>query len=192
MARAGCEPARPSPGGVVTSDRQPRLTIDEKQIQTPGARGQGRRAPYGGRTSRRGMAECPGPRSTVTDTVATCHPEASPPDPASRRPSASSVSAARRAERARLARRLTEQQLAAWGLPCDSANARVAVLVTAELASNAITHGRLSDAVRIEVTDARPQCLLHNPSPARPPRHHGGTGSAPRRRLRGPRGMRSP
>ncbi|MEU9060707.1 ATP-binding protein [Streptomyces sp. NPDC048430] len=81
---------------------------------------------------------------------------------------------------ARLARRLTEQQLAAWGIPYDSGTARAVALVAAELASNAITHGRLPgrdfrlalallpDAVRIEVTDARPERLLPNPSPARP------------------------
>ncbi|WP_078958975.1 ATP-binding protein [Streptomyces sp. NRRL S-4] len=81
---------------------------------------------------------------------------------------------------ARLARRLSEQQLAAWGIPYGSGTARTVALVTAELASNAITHGRLPGrdfrlalvrlphAVRIEVTDARPERLLPNPSPALP------------------------
>ncbi|MFE9825351.1 ATP-binding protein [Streptomyces sp. NPDC005791] len=81
---------------------------------------------------------------------------------------------------ARLARRLAEQQLAVWGIPYDSGSARAVALVAAELASNAITHGRLPgrdfrlalallpDAVRIEVTDARPERLLPNPSSARP------------------------
>ncbi|MFJ8861285.1 ATP-binding protein [Streptomyces sp. NPDC102451] len=80
---------------------------------------------------------------------------------------------------ARLARRLTEQQLAAWGIPYDSGTAWAVALVVAELASNAITHGRLPGrdfrlvlalqpaAVRIEVTDARPERPLPDPSPAR-------------------------
>ncbi|MFD4030965.1 ATP-binding protein [Streptomyces sp. NPDC058637] len=79
---------------------------------------------------------------------------------------------------ARLARRLAEQQLAAWGIAYDSGTARTVALVTAELAANAITHGRLPGrdfrlalgllphAVRIEVTDARPERLLPNLSPA--------------------------
>ena len=80
---------------------------------------------------------------------------------------------------ARLARRLAEQQLAAWGLPYDSGTARTVALITAELASNAITHGRtpgrdfrlalglLPHAVRIELTDTRPERLPPNPSPVR-------------------------
>ncbi|MEU0134437.1 ATP-binding protein [Streptomyces sp. NPDC006296] len=79
---------------------------------------------------------------------------------------------------ARLARRLAEQQLALWGIPYGSGTARTVALVTAELASNAITHGglpgrdfrlalvRLPHAVRVEVTDTRPERLLPEPSPA--------------------------
>ncbi|MCP9956419.1 ATP-binding protein [Streptomyces sudanensis] len=72
---------------------------------------------------------------------------------------------------ARLARRLAVQQLAAWGIPYDTDTSRIVALVTAELAANAVTHGRVPgrgfrlalrlvperDAVRVEVTDARPE-----------------------------------
>ncbi|MFF8650548.1 ATP-binding protein [Streptomyces griseoluteus] len=61
--------------------------------------------------------------------------------------------------------------LAAWGIPYGSEASRAAVAVTAELAANAVTHGRLSgrdfrlslarlpDGVRTEVTDTRPDRL---------------------------------
>ena len=77
---------------------------------------------------------------------------------------------------ARLARSLAVQQLTEWcGIPYDSAAARAVALITAELASNAITHGHLpgrdfrltlllvSQTIRIEVTDTRPERLLPNP-----------------------------
>lgn len=64
------------------------------------------------------------------------------------------------------------QQLAEWcGGAYDTDAARAVALVTAELASNAITHGRLpgrdfrltlrllARSVRIEVTDTRPERL---------------------------------
>ncbi|MEV6739383.1 ATP-binding protein [Streptomyces sp. NPDC051104] len=63
---------------------------------------------------------------------------------------------------ARLARLLATGQLRAWGLPLDAA-----AHVVAELAANAVTHGRVlgrdfrltmyvvGDTLRIEVTDAR-------------------------------------
>ncbi|MEU9759485.1 ATP-binding protein [Streptomyces sp. NPDC047987] len=73
---------------------------------------------------------------------------------------------------ARLARTLAVQQLTEWwGVPYDSESVRTVALVTAELASNAITHGHLPGrdfrltlhllrgAVRIEVTDTRPDHL---------------------------------
>jgi anti-sigma regulatory factor (Ser/Thr protein kinase) len=73
---------------------------------------------------------------------------------------------------ARLARRLTVQQFAEWtGFPYDSEPARVAALVTGELASNAVRHGSLPgrdfrlellllpDRFRVEVTDTRPERL---------------------------------
>ncbi|MFF2407663.1 ATP-binding protein [Streptomyces sp. NPDC058092] len=74
---------------------------------------------------------------------------------------------------ARLARTPAVQQLTEWrGVPHDSAAAQAVALVTAELASNAITHGclpgrdfrltlrLLPEAARIEVTDTRPERLL--------------------------------
>ncbi|WP_329617140.1 ATP-binding protein [Streptomyces brevispora] len=73
---------------------------------------------------------------------------------------------------ARLARALAVQQFTEWcGVPYDSDAARAVALVTAELAANALTHGRLPGrdfrlllrllpkAVRIEVTDTRPERL---------------------------------
>ncbi|MGC0379061.1 ATP-binding protein [Streptomyces sp. SAI-229] len=74
---------------------------------------------------------------------------------------------------ARLARRLAVQQLAAWGVPYDSETSRSVALVTAELAANAVTHGRTPGrdfrltllllpehgAVRVEITDTRPERL---------------------------------
>lgn len=69
---------------------------------------------------------------------------------------------------ARLARRLTAQQLAEWGYPHDSDVNDAAQHVVAELAANAVTHGRVpgrdfelrllllpEDTLRIEVSDAR-------------------------------------
>ena len=63
---------------------------------------------------------------------------------------------------ARLARLLATEQLRSWGLPLDSA-----AQIVAELAANAVTHGRVpgrdfllllyvvGDTLRIEVTDTR-------------------------------------
>ncbi|MFF0291371.1 ATP-binding protein [Streptomyces sp. NPDC005262] len=111
---------------------------------------------------RRGTAGCPGRYRGHGGTVAACHREASPPDSVPSRPSSSSASAVP-PRGARLARRLAEQQLAAWGIAYGSGTARTVALVTAELASNAITHGHLPgrdfrltllllpQAVRIEV-----------------------------------------
>ncbi|MCH5676647.1 ATP-binding protein [Streptomyces gilvus] len=70
---------------------------------------------------------------------------------------------------ARLARRLTAQQLQAWGFPHDSDLNDTAQHVVAELAANAVTHGRVpgrdfelrlslspdEETLRIEVSDAR-------------------------------------
>lgn len=79
---------------------------------------------------------------------------------------------------ARLARILAAQQLTEWwGVAHDSEPVRTVALVTAELASNAIAHGRrpgrdfrltlylLHRAVRIEVTDTRPDRLPPQPPP---------------------------
>ncbi|MFD5893081.1 ATP-binding protein [Streptomyces sp. NPDC060366] len=79
---------------------------------------------------------------------------------------------------ARLARRLATQQLDAWGIPYGSEPSDAAALVVAELAANAVLHGRVpgrdfglrlayntaKDLVRIEVTDT------HSAMPARVPR----------------------
>jgi anti-sigma regulatory factor (Ser/Thr protein kinase) len=76
------------------------------------------------------------------------------------------LSATRRG--ARLARLLTVEQIAQWGWPRDSEHADAAALIVAELAANAVTHGRLGGRcfrlslallpaarLRIEVTDPR-------------------------------------
>ncbi len=69
---------------------------------------------------------------------------------------------------ARLARRLAAHQLAAWGHPYDSDANHTAQQLVAELAANAVTHGRVpgrdfelrlilltEQTLRIEVSDAR-------------------------------------
>lgn len=70
---------------------------------------------------------------------------------------------------ARLARRLTATALATWGYPHDGDLSHTAQLIVAELAANAVTHGRVpgrdfelrlallpaKDTLRIEVSDAR-------------------------------------
>lgn len=68
---------------------------------------------------------------------------------------------------ARLARRLAGQRLDAWGIPYDCDSHHTLTLIVAELAANAVRHGRVSgrdfhlavacDAttVRIEVADTR-------------------------------------
>ncbi|MDC0767360.1 ATP-binding protein [Streptomyces sp. HD] len=69
---------------------------------------------------------------------------------------------------ARLARRLAAHQLAAWGHPYDSDANHTAQQLVAELAANAVTHGRVpgrdfelrltllpEGTLRIEVSDAR-------------------------------------
>lgn len=83
---------------------------------------------------------------------------------------------------ARLARQLAVQQFTEWtGLAHDCGSAHAVALVTAELASNAITHGRLPgrdfrltllllpQAVRIEVTDTRPERPVRHPVAAPTP-----------------------
>lgn len=89
------------------------------------------------------------------------------------------LSATRRG--ARLARRLAAQQLAAWGWPYDANVSTTATQLVAELAANAVLHGRLPGrdfrlgllvidggaTLRIEVTDTRPE--------RRPPTEERGT-----------------
>ncbi|MCX4570318.1 ATP-binding protein [Streptomyces viridodiastaticus] len=82
---------------------------------------------------------------------------------------------------ARLARRLCEHCLDAWGVPYDSDAHDVVTLVAAELCANAVQHGHVpgrdfqvhmtaspsTRTVRIEVTDTRGEGvpLLAGPSP---------------------------
>ncbi|MFF0157986.1 ATP-binding protein [Streptomyces sp. NPDC005263] len=84
---------------------------------------------------------------------------------------------------ARLARYLALNQLHAWGIPHGSDPSDAVALIVAELAANAVTHGRVPGRdfelrlalvvgrVRVEVTDTRPQ--PRPPAPAdvrhRPP-----------------------
>lgn len=68
---------------------------------------------------------------------------------------------------ARLARQLTLTQLHTWGIPYGSEASERAAVVVAELAANAVTHGRVpgrdfelrlslpTGSLRIEVTDTR-------------------------------------
>ncbi|MHB9861853.1 ATP-binding protein [Streptomyces sp. YIM S03343] len=82
---------------------------------------------------------------------------------------------------ARLARHLATQQLASWGIPYSTDAACAVALVTAELAANAVTHGRLPgrnfrltllrhpDRIRIEVTDARPEYVPPTAPQTAPP-----------------------
>ncbi|MFD0418927.1 ATP-binding protein [Streptomyces sp. NPDC127108] len=68
---------------------------------------------------------------------------------------------------ARLARRVARYHLDGWGVPYDSELSDAVAQVTAELAANAVTHGRVAgrdfelrlllaaDGVRVEVTDTR-------------------------------------
>ncbi|MEU8692329.1 ATP-binding protein [Streptomyces sp. NPDC048665] len=68
---------------------------------------------------------------------------------------------------ARLARHLTLSQLALWGIPCGTRTADAVGVIVAELAANAVTHGRVpgrdfelrlalvTGSVRVEVSDAR-------------------------------------
>ncbi|PKV87174.1 ATP-binding protein [Streptomyces sp. TLI_146] len=77
---------------------------------------------------------------------------------------------------ARLARILALGQLDAWGVPHDSEGSDTAALIVAELAANAVLHGRvpgrdfelrlvLGTVLRIEVTDTRADRLPHRPEP---------------------------
>ncbi|MEU2428193.1 ATP-binding protein [Streptomyces sp. NPDC007861] len=75
------------------------------------------------------------------------------------------LSATRRG--ARLARHLAVHRLDAWGIPYDSELSDTAALIVAELAANAVTHGRVpgrdfelclllsAPKLRIEVSDTR-------------------------------------
>ncbi|MFD6420490.1 ATP-binding protein [Streptomyces sp. NPDC060198] len=79
---------------------------------------------------------------------------------------------------ARLARRLLLHQLAAWGVPYGSADSDTAGQIVAELAANAVTHGRvpgrdfevtaeiLDGTLHLAVSDARGE--LRPPAPGAP------------------------
>ncbi|MFE4368766.1 ATP-binding protein [Streptomyces sp. NPDC056835] len=76
---------------------------------------------------------------------------------------------------------LVAQQLDEWGIPRATPTAAVVVAVLAELAANAVTHGRTpgrdfevrpalaSAVVRIEVLDTRPDRLPRVPGLTAPP-----------------------
>ena len=80
---------------------------------------------------------------------------------------------------ARLARHLALNQLHAWGIPHGSEASDKAAAVVAELASNAVTHGRVpgrdfelrlslpTGSLRIEVTDTRAERLPPGPGAVR-------------------------
>ncbi|MER6978705.1 ATP-binding protein [Streptomyces carpinensis] len=84
---------------------------------------------------------------------------------------------------ARLARRLTAEQLDAWGWPYGTEANRTAALLVAELAANAVRHGRVKGrdfrlrltlhpadpALRIEVADPRTDRRPPTPGTLRPP-----------------------
>ncbi|MCX4823797.1 ATP-binding protein [Streptomyces sp. NBC_01142] len=92
------------------------------------------------------------------------------------------LSATRRG--ARLARHLAAHQLDGWGIPYGSDLSDAAALIVAELAANAVTHGRVPGrdfelhltlwplTLRIEISDARGD---REPSP-RPPTPDSETG----------------
>ncbi|MYY85437.1 MULTISPECIES: ATP-binding protein [unclassified Streptomyces] len=74
---------------------------------------------------------------------------------------------------ARLARRLTRYHLDGWGIAYDTELSDAAEAIVAELAANAVTHGRVpgldfelgltlrADTLRIEVADARADVVSH-------------------------------
>jgi anti-sigma regulatory factor (Ser/Thr protein kinase) len=76
---------------------------------------------------------------------------------------------------ARLARRLALHQLDTWGVPYGSDTSDTAALLVAELAANAVTHGRVpgrdfevalklvGQTLRIEVSDTRGELRPHGP-----------------------------
>ncbi|MFJ7784506.1 ATP-binding protein [Streptomyces albidoflavus] len=81
---------------------------------------------------------------------------------------------------ARLARRLALHQLDTWGVPHGSPASDTAALLVAELAANAVTHGRvpgrdfelavklLGRTLRVEVSDTRGERRPPGPGTSRP------------------------
>lgn len=86
---------------------------------------------------------------------------------------------------ARLARRLAVHQLDQWGHPYGTPTSETVALIVAELAANAVLHGRVSGrdfelrlhhrdgTVRIELSDTHP---AHPKLPAQDPTAEGGRG----------------
>ncbi|MFG2131715.1 ATP-binding protein [Streptomyces sp. NPDC048751] len=82
---------------------------------------------------------------------------------------------------ARLARHLAVNQLHSWGIPYGTDTHHTLALIVAELAANAVTHGRVPGrdfelrlslvpgSVRVEVTDTRSGARLPGPGDVRPP-----------------------
>ncbi|NUP19904.1 MAG: ATP-binding protein [Streptomyces sp.] len=82
---------------------------------------------------------------------------------------------------ARLARHLALAQLHTWGIPHGSDASEAAAVIVAELAANAVTHGRVpgrdfelrlslpTGSVRIEVSDTRTEPRPPKPGDVRPP-----------------------
>ncbi|MFJ4833639.1 ATP-binding protein [Streptomyces sp. NPDC088747] len=91
---------------------------------------------------------------------------------------------------ARLARRLVANRMDVWGFGYDGEVSEAVTLVVAELAANAVRHGRVSgrdfrvrlvlreDVVRVEVADGRADRLpeLKEPSELSEPSEEGGRG----------------
>ncbi|GGS47188.1 ATP-binding protein [Streptomyces violaceus] len=83
---------------------------------------------------------------------------------------------------ARLARRLAAAQLHDWGIPHGTDASDAVALIVAELAANAVTHGRVpgrdfelrlirvTGGVRIEVSDTRAELTLPGSSGVRAPK----------------------
>ena len=83
---------------------------------------------------------------------------------------------------ARLARHLALNQLHAWGIPHGSTASDAVAVIVAELAANAVTHGRVpgrdfelrvslpAGGIRIEVSDTRTES--HPPKPGDVPPPH--------------------
>jgi anti-sigma regulatory factor (Ser/Thr protein kinase) len=82
---------------------------------------------------------------------------------------------------ARLARHLAVNQLHAWGVPHGSDASEAVAVVVAELAANAVTHGRVpgrdfelrlslpTGSIRVEVSDTRTDPRPPAPGDVRPP-----------------------
>ncbi|AXK37735.1 ATP-binding protein [Streptomyces armeniacus] len=89
---------------------------------------------------------------------------------------------------ARLARRLTAVRLDQWGIPYDSPVSEAAVLIVAELAGNAVTHGHVRGRnfslrllcgpgrLRIEVSDTRTEARVPRTASAPRPDDENGRG----------------